>query len=150
MSFLQPRPYMVNGGEGAKLRFRELLIHVRATTEQTGGVFNLFEIVCPAGFSSSLHIHYSEDVAVFVLSGGLTIFWGDERNEAGPGSYVFQPRGTPHGFRVNAAGGARILYATFPAGFDRFIVKYGQLPVSVDPKIELARYKVEVLGPLPD
>jgi len=68
----------------------------------------------PADYATPLHIHYAEDVGVYVLEGALTFFWGDEKKEAIAGSYFFQPSGTPHGFRVKGATPARILYMTFP------------------------------------
>ena len=97
-----------------------------------------------------LHIHYTEDVAVYVLEGALTFFWGCERKEAVAGSYFYQPRGTPHGFRVEGAAPARILYMTIPAGFDRFVIEQ-ELPArKSDPETDAARYKIEILGPLPE
>ena len=69
-----------------------------------------------------LQIHYTEDVAVYVLEGALTFFWGSEKREAAVGSFFYQPRGTPHGFRVEGARPAQILYMTMPAGFDRFVL----------------------------
>jgi len=118
-------PYTLAHNEGKRIYpFGELLIVVNASSEQTGGTLNLFEAVCPPGFATPLHIHYAEDVAVFVLEGALTSFWGDDKCEACAGSFVFQPRGTPYGFRVNGDSPARILYLTIAAGFDRFIFQH--------------------------
>ncbi len=126
------------------------LVSLKASSEQTGGVLNLFEVSCPPGYATPLHIHYAEDVVVYVLGGKLTFFWGDEKKEAVAGSYFFQPRGTPHGFRVDGSATARILYITIPAGFDRFVVEQGLLTPNSDPGMAAARYKIEILGPLPD
>ena len=126
---LQTKPYMLNNEEGQCLQSLGALVSVKATSEQTGGVFNLFEVSCPPDYATPLHIHYAEDVAVYVLEGALTFFWGSEKKEAVAGSYFFQPRGTPHGFRVEGGTPARILYMTIPAGFDRFVIEQ-ELPVS--------------------
>jgi quercetin dioxygenase-like cupin family protein len=125
-------------------------ISVKATSEQTNGAFSLFEISCPPGFTTPLHIHYAEDVAVFVLEGALTIFWGSEKKEAVTGSYFFQPRGTPHGFRVAGTLPARILYMTIPAGFDRFVSEQESPAPKAEREIAAARYKIEILGSLPE
>ena len=106
---LQTKPYMLNSEEGQSLQSLGALVSVKATSEQTGGVFNLFEVCCPPDYATPLHIHYTEDVAVYVLEGALTFFWGSEKKEAVAGSYFFQPRGTPHGFRVEGVTPARIL-----------------------------------------
>ncbi len=147
---LQTQPYTLDNEEGQSLQSLGALVSVKATSEQTGGAFNLFEVSCPPDYATPLHIHYAEDVAIYVLDGALAFFCGGERKEASPGSYFFQPRGTPHGFRVEGASAARILYMTIPAGFDRFVVAQ-ELPA---PKCESARaaahYKIEILGLLPD
>ena len=147
---LQTKPYMLNSEEGQNLQSLGALIRVKATSEQTGGAFNLFDVTCPPDYATSLHIHYAEDVAVYILKGALTFFWGSEKKEAVAGSYFFQPRGTPHGFRVEGDTPARILYMTFPAGLDRFVIEQ-ELPIpSLEAATAAARYKIEILGPLPE
>ena len=113
-------------------------------------MFNLFDVFCPPEYATPLHIHYAEDVAVYVLEGALTFFWGSEKKEAVAGSYFYQPRGTPHGVRVEGGTPARILYITFPAGLDRFVVEQEQLAAKAEPETTAARYQIEVLGPLPE
>ena len=147
---LQTKPYMLNNEEGQFLQSLGALVSVKATSEQTGGVFNLFEISCPPDYVTPLHIHYAEDVAVYVLEGALTFFWGSEKKEAVAGSYFYQPRGTPHGFRVEGGTPAQILYMTIPAGFDRFVIEQGLPAPKPEPETDAARYKIEILGPLPE
>lgn len=146
----QTKPYMLNNEEGQLLQSLGALVSVKATSGQTGGVFNLFDVSCPPDYTTPLHIHYAEDVAVYVLEGRLTFFWGSEKKEAVAGSYFFQPRCTPHGFRVEGAIPARILYMTFPAGFDRFVIEQELLAPKSEPETDAARYKIEILGPLPE
>jgi len=150
MRFLQMKPYMLNDEEGQFLQSLGALISIKATSEQTGGVFNLFEVTCPPDYTTPLHIHYTEDVAVYVLEGGLEFFWGNEKKKAVAGSYFYQPRGIPHGFRVEGTTPARILYMTIPAGFDRFVLEQDLLAPKSDPKTDAARYKIEILGSLPE
>jgi quercetin dioxygenase-like cupin family protein len=149
MRSLQTKPYMLTNEERQFIQSLGALVCVKATSEQTGGVFNLFEVSCPPGFATPLHIHYAEDVAVYVLEGALTFFWGSEKMEAVAGSYFFQPRGTPHGFRVEGGTPARILYMTFPAGLDRFVIEQELPAPNPEPETDAARYKIEILGPLP-
>ena len=147
---LQTRPYMLNNEEGQFLQALGALVSIKATSEQTSGLFNQFEVSCPPDYDTPLLIHYTEDVAVYILEGTLTFFWGSERKGAVSGSYFYQPRGTPHGFRVDGIAPARILYMTMPAGFDRFILEH-KLPTSEsEPEADAARYKIEILGPLPE
>ena len=150
MRFLQTKPYMLDNEEGQYLQSLGALASIKATSEQTGGVFNLFEVSCPPDYATPLHIHYTEDVAVYVLEGTFTFFWGSEQKHAVAGSFFFQPRGTPHGFRVEGSTPARILYMTIPAGFDRFVIEQKLPDPETEPEMTAARYKIEILGPLPE
>ena len=148
-AMLQSKPYAFQCGAGQKLQLREAQILVKASSEQTGGAFNLFAVACPPGYTTALHIHYAEDVAIYVLEGALTFFWGDEEKAAMAGSYFFQPRGTPHGFRVAGARPAQILYLTCPGGLDRFLIEQESLSSNLK-SATAARYQIEILGALPE
>lgn len=150
MAYLKTKPYALRCDEGQRLQSLGALVSVKATAEQTGGAFNLFDVSCPPGYATSLHIHYAEDVAVYVLEGALTFFWGSDKKKAVAGSYFFQPRGIPHGFRVEGATPARILYMTIPAGLDRFVIEQELLAPNSESVTDAARYKIEILGPLPE
>jgi quercetin dioxygenase-like cupin family protein len=147
---LQTIPYMLHDEEGQSLKAVGALVLLKATSVQTGEVFNLFEICCPPGYATALHIHYAEDVAVYVLEGALSFYWGSEQQAAVPGAYFYQPRGIPHGFRVEGRRPARMLYLTFPAGFDRFVIEQGQLAPNAETGTAAAHYQIEILGPLPE
>ena len=45
-----------------------------------------------------LHVHHADDEAWYVLEGVLRFRIGDETYEAGPGSAVLAPKGTPHAY----------------------------------------------------
>jgi quercetin dioxygenase-like cupin family protein len=151
---LQMKPYMLRDKEGPLLPSLGALVSVKATSEQTGGVFNLFDVVCPPGYATPLHIHYAEDVVIYVLAGTLTLFWGGEKKVADAGSYFYQPRGTPHGFRVANEAPARLLHITFPAGLDHLVdhlvIEQGSSLPNAECVTAAARHKIETLGPLPE
>ncbi len=150
MMVLQTKPYMLNNEEGQFLQALGALVSIKATSEQTGGVFNQFEVSCPPDYATPLLIHYTEDVAIYVLEGALTFFWGSEKKKGVAGSFFYQPRGTPHGFRVEEGAAARILYMTIPAGFDRFVIERKRPNSISEAELDAARYKIEILGPLPE
>jgi quercetin dioxygenase-like cupin family protein len=147
---LQIQPYMLHDQEGQSLETLGAHLLLKATSEQTGGAFNLFEVTCPPDYATPLHIHYAEDVTVYVLEGALTFFWGSDQKAALTGSYFYQLRGIPHGFRVEGSTPARILYLTFPAGLDRFVVEQEQLAPNAEAERAAAHYQIEILGPLPE
>jgi quercetin dioxygenase-like cupin family protein len=150
MFYSQTKPYMLYRDQGQFLRSLGAFVSVKASSDQTGRMFNLFEVCCPPGFATPLHIHYAEDVAVYVLGGALGFFWGSEKMEAVAGSYFYQPRGTPHGFHVEGDARARILYLTIPAGFDRFVAELEPPASGCKPGMRAARFNIEILGPLPE
>ena len=147
---LQTRPYALRRGEGQPVHLGGAQAFVKATSEQSAGAFNLFVVSCLPGYTTALHIHYAEDVAIYVLEGALTIFWGDEKRTAMAGSYFFQPRGIPHGFRVEGETPAQLLYMTFPAGLDRFAAEQESCIPNCELVTAAARYQIEILGPLPE
>lgn len=161
MLHLQTKPYAIAHEAGPIFWTLGLPGRAKATGEQTGGAFSLVEALCPPGYATPLHIHYTEDEAIYVLEGRLTVYCGNEKVNAGSGSYVFQPRGIAHGFRTDGESPARLLCLTLPAGRDQGRPEAGatereqDLPSAVMLELETladlaARYKIEVLGPLPD
>jgi len=149
MQPLQTKPYMLDKEKGQFLLTLGASVSLKATSKQTGGVFNLFEVSCPPHYATPLHIHYTEDVAIYILDGALKFFWGSDEKEATAGSFFYQPRGTPHGFQVENDMPARILYMTVPAGFDQFVIEQEMLGPRSHREENAARYKIEILGPLP-
>ncbi len=146
---LQSTPYALERGEGQPVQLSGAQALVKATSAQSAGAFNLLVVSCSPGYATALHIHYAEDVAIYVLEGVLTIFWGDDKRTAVAGAYFFQPRGIPHGFRVESETPAQLLYMTFPAGFDRFVTEQELLAPDCESVTAAARYQIEILGPLP-
>lgn len=148
MMLFQSRPY-ASHKDRTRLHSLGALASVLANTDQTCGAFNAFEVICPIGFTTPLHIHYAEDIAIYILEGTLTIFWQEEKKQGKAGSYFFQPRGSPHGFRVEGKAAARILYMTTPAGFDGFVIEHATAQV-FQCMHDAARYKIEILAVLPE
>ena len=146
---MQTTPYALLRGEGQPVQLGGVQALVKATSEQSAGAFNLFVVSCLPGYTTALHIHYAEDVAIYVLEGVLTIFWGDEQRTAVAGAYFFQPRGIPHGFRVDGETPAQLLYMTFPAGLDRLVAEQELVVPDCESVTAAARYQIEILGPLP-
>src|SRR5262249_8180420 len=73
--------------------------------EQLGGPDGAFVIVewtdtgeSEWGWIAPLHVHRADDEAWYGLEGALRFRIGDSEFEAGPGSAVLAPRGTPHAY----------------------------------------------------
>jgi len=155
------RPRALDRDAGETLWFFGGCTWLKATSEQTGGAYGLVEQLMPPGSGSPWHLHHAEDESFYVLEGTMTFLVGDERITAGPGTYVFGPRGIPHGFRVEGDSPARMLLMATPAGFEEFVLALGEratapgFPPATPPdmaKIMAAASarQVEILGPLPE
>lgn len=68
------------------------------------------------------HTHTREDESFYVLTGGLQVECGEDRFEAGPGSFVFLPRNLPHTFRSLGDPATALLIVT-PGGLDEYFAE---------------------------
>jgi len=64
--------------------------------ELTGGAFRVLVGRAPAGEGPPMHIHPHTDETFYVSEGELTFVFPDREVIAGPGSFVFIPRGVEH------------------------------------------------------
>lgn len=131
---------------------------IKTRAQDTGGVLGMVEGSFYKGFGPPLHVHDREDEAFYVLDGEIRFRQGDEEFVAGPGTWVWGPRGVPHAFRVEADE-ARALVIVTPGGFERMF-EVGGTPVgdSIQPPAEdgydpeaakalAEQFGFEVIGP---
>jgi quercetin dioxygenase-like cupin family protein len=111
--------YALGSGDGEALWFSGQLVTYKTTGDESKGMLALAEVTAHRGTGSPMHRHRDEDEAWYVIEGELTFWLGDERLTAGPGSFVFGPRGIAHRFQV-ASAEARFLLIVTPAGFEQF------------------------------
>lgn len=87
----------------------------------------VMEFAYPAGLDVHEHVHDGEDEMFYLLSGQLSVFCEEDSWTAGPGSFVFVPRGRRHGFTVTGTGPASALVITGPPRLD------GQIAARAEP-----------------
>jgi quercetin dioxygenase-like cupin family protein len=133
------------------------LMKIKARAEDTGGAVGLVDGSFYKGFGPPLHVHTREDEALYVLEGQIRFRQGDDEWVAGPGTWVWGPRGVPHAFKVESER-ARALVIVTPGGFERMFEE-GGVPASesaeppqqhYDPEAAKAisdRFGFEVVGP---
>lgn len=96
-----------------------------STDQTTNGRSTTFEELCPTGVVAPPHVHDDEEEAFFVLEGALVFLLGDQEIEAPPGTYIYGPPGTLHGFRCDSEVG-RVFNTLVPGGFDHGISEHGE------------------------
>jgi quercetin dioxygenase-like cupin family protein len=101
---------------------RALPLFGHVSGQRTGGAFEVIEFqgnaACPPP-----HVHREREECLYVLDGHFTFTLGYDEVEATPGSCVFIPRGTRHGFTATAD--ARALILVIPAGLEGFFAELG-------------------------
>ena len=136
---------VIEAGEGASVWLGGMGVDFKVPAEMTGGAFSIVEHPMDPGSLVPPHIHYNEDELSYVVSGEIGVRIGDRDRVAGPGSYVFKPRGIPHTFWNAGPGPAHLVEIISPAGFERFFEELGELAATCPPeefperRAELAR-----------
>jgi mannose-6-phosphate isomerase-like protein (cupin superfamily) len=115
----RPGAFTGRAGEGERLIFGGTTIIVRASADMTGGAFSVFEESAPL-LDTPRHVHRNEDEMYYVVEGEHIYQCGDEEFQVGPGGLVFLPRGIPHAHRRVVPQAGRLIFMTFPGGFEGF------------------------------
>ena len=119
-------PHRVPAGEGRTHSVLGDRVSVKATAEQTGGAYSLFEGQIRPGSGVPPHIERHEDEAFFVLEGTFALMIAGETVEIGPGDFAFVPRGTPHAFTNVGPESGRLIVLLSPGGIhERYFAELG-------------------------
>lgn len=76
--------------------------------------------IAARALAAPLHRHHKEDEYSYVLSGRLGALLGDDVVVAGPGSWVFKPRGQWHTFWAAGDEPCHIIEVISPGGFEDY------------------------------
>lgn len=131
----------------------------RATAEDTGGLYSVWEMWATADGTPPPHMHEHEDEAFLVLEGSMDVTVDGVTTSVGPGGFAFAPRGVPHAFAITSDVARLVLIAT-PGGAETFFRAAGEpatemaLPVPQPPDVPTlvetaARNGITIFGPPP-
>jgi len=134
---------VVEAGEGASVSLGGVGVDFKIPAGMTDGAFAIVEHPLEPGRLIPPHIHYREDELSYVISGEIGVRIGDRDYVAGPGSYVFKPRGIPHTFWNAGPEPAHLLEVIWPAGFEQFFAELGELVATCPPE-ELPERRAEI------
>lgn len=146
--------FVLAPGEGRSISLGAFGMTVKATGDETDGVFSLLEAEEPPDFGPPLHIHHDAAEAFYVLEGEYFMFLDEREVRCPAGSFIFIPAGMRHGFRVGAVP-SRKLNFYFPAGmigyFDDLSAAVGRGEIDERLLDDIARrHSMEVVGPVPE
>ena len=107
-------------GEGEQLWFAGGgVFTMKASSEETGGAFVLFEDRVVRGKTTPMHLHPNEDETIYVLEGELLVDMDGEQRRVGRHGVFVAPRGLPHAFLVTSET-ARLLCVQTPGSGESF------------------------------
>lgn len=119
MAAVNTAPVVRQAGEGERLWFYGGGVHTwKATEEETGGAFILFEAEMTRGKVTPLHTHPCDETMI-VVHGELLVHIDGEEHRIGPQGVVVARRGAPHAFMVTSET-ARMLVLETPGGSEAF------------------------------
>ncbi len=109
-------------GEGERHIAGNSEIVVKATGDETAGTFFLSESTIAPGFPGPPPHRHERLVDMFyVLDGVLTVRFGEETRQLGPGSFVCVPAGVVHTFSNPSDSPVRFLNFNTPAGWENYM-----------------------------
>jgi quercetin dioxygenase-like cupin family protein len=154
-----PNPIIRDTDVGERRWFSGGGVHVwKATADETGGAFTLFEDCVDRGKVTPLHTHPGSDESMYVLDGEILMHMDGQEYRVGAGGFVVAPRGTPHAFLVLSET-ARLLCLHTPGSCQAFFWDASE-PIDADTSsgpVDFARVQasarknggIEILGPPP-
>jgi mannose-6-phosphate isomerase-like protein (cupin superfamily) len=145
--------FVLHAGEGRAIDLGTFAMTVKASADDTFGIFSLLEAEEPPGFGPPLHVHHDAAEAFYVLEGEYAMFLDEQEVTCPAGSFVFIPAGMRHGFRVGPVP-SRKLNFYFPAAmigyFDELSAAIARSDAEEAVAAIAARHKMEVVGPVPE
>ncbi len=120
-----PRPLgaavVLDSDAGARHIFGAFGVHWKIDSADSGGRFSVVHHpIAPRSLVAPLHRHHREDEYSYVLIGQFGALLGDEVVTAGPGTWVFKPRGQWHTFWNGGDTPCEIIEVISPGGFEDF------------------------------
>jgi len=117
---------VVKPGDGRSVSLGGMGVVFKVSGADTGGAFAVVEHPIEPGRLVPPHVHLHEDESSYVLEGTIGARVGDQEVVAGPGSYLFKPRGLMHTFWNADPGPAGILEVIVPTGFEVYFVELAE------------------------
>lgn len=117
-------PTAVGPTDGDLVDLGGLGAHHKIPGADTGRRFSVVHHpIAPRALAAPLHRHHREDEYSYVISGRLGALLGDDVLEAGPGTWVYKPRGQWHTFWNAGDEPCHIIEVISPAGFEAYFAE---------------------------
>jgi len=138
--------------EGLRLQSgpgRDLVFKV--TGDDTDGAFDFFTVDVGPMSGPPLHVHHTQEEAIFVLKGRYKVQVGEEIFRSEVGGFVYMPKQVPHAFFNLTDDPGQIIVVYTPGGGQKFYEEFGPVARSGADRATLAalfaKHDMELLGP---
>jgi len=123
---IEAKPTLETEGRAFDVFGNQLLL--KASGQQTGGAYELYQQSNPPGAGVPPHIHTSEDETFYIIRGLVRFLVGDKWIEAGPGTTLWAPRNVPHGYQIVGDEPAVLLFVVSPPNLEPMFAELAALP----------------------
>jgi quercetin dioxygenase-like cupin family protein len=106
--------------DGKSLSLGGLGVIYKVMPEDTAGALAVVEHPIEPGRLVRPHTHSNEDEISYVVEGEIGVRIGDKELSAGPGTWVFKPRGVPYTFWNAGPKQARLIEIITPGAFAHY------------------------------
>ena len=139
-------PTVIEPGSSPSFDFGGLGVDWKINAADTGGGFSVVHHpIAPHALAAPLHYHHNEDEYSYVLEGTLGALLGDQVVEAGPGTWVFKPRGQWHTFWNAGSTPVHIIEVISPGGFEDYFREVAEAWGDVERFAQInAKYDLEM------
>jgi mannose-6-phosphate isomerase-like protein (cupin superfamily) len=103
---------------------QDLRVTIWTTGDETEGRHDLIEAHKAAGQMTPLHLHRRYEERIWVVSGELAVWAGDDHAVLRSGDFVHVPLDVPHAIQAGAEG-CRTVNVSSPAGFAELVARAG-------------------------
>jgi quercetin dioxygenase-like cupin family protein len=94
---IKPGILVIDTAKVTSSDFTNQSVKFMVTAAETEGRMTVFETTEHPGYKTQWHSHNNSEETFYILEGTLTIKAGGKTYHARQGSFVYIPRGTPHG-----------------------------------------------------
>lgn len=126
----------VGKGEGNAYWLLTDLHTFKVGGDDTNGALTVAELAAGPELGPPPHIHRDHDESFYILEGTFDFSLAGQAFQAGPGAFVYLPRGVVHTHRAGGGAPARALVIQTPSGVERFIAEAGK--PATDPSVRPA------------
>ncbi len=108
------------------LWFLDTLVNIRVSEKDNADGTSVLEHRAYQNDSPPLHIHQNEDEIFYVLEGEFRFLIKDEQYHLSAGDILTAPKGIPHTYKIESAGGGKWLTIIHGSDFESFVKEIGR------------------------